>query len=534
MGDTGETYAFDKRGNLITESRFDDHLRAAGLIAQDQRGILSIEIRDPGINLMENAKSTISQGKRPLTLAAKRAISGKSGVSIKGYRDYRGVNVVGAWMWDDELEFGMTTEIDYDEAFQPYRYIRNTLIFVISIALILFTGLSLNLINSRKRMLLLREEAEKLANDTVEMNRVLELEISEREIAEEELWKSRQSLEKAQEIAHLGNWEWDIKTGALAWSDEIYRIFGLKPKEFEASYDSFLNYIHPDDVEAVVRAVNEAVDGKKTYSIEHRVVRHNGSERFVHEQGEVTLNEYGKAFKMVGIVHDITEHKQAELALEKARRETEQALIFNQTILDESPVGISIYDESGQCISANETIGPMIGATREQVLAQDYNFIESWKKSGLYDAAKKALQNDISERLSLSLITTFGKGVSLDCHLVPFVSGGSKYLMFMADDISERVNAENERRKAEEQVHMLLDSTAEAIYGLDLEGNCTFANPACLRMIGYNDMSDIIGKNMHELIHHTRPDGTDYPEKECKIYEAFQDGQGAHVKSWAR
>ncbi len=80
-----------------------------------------------------------------------------------------------------------------------------------------------------------------------------------------------------------------------------------------------------------------------------------------------------------------------------------------------------------------------------------------------------------------------------------------------------------------ELVRLLLDSTAEGIYGIDLEGNCTFANPACARLLGYDDASDLMGKQMHELAHHTRPDGEPYPVEECQIYQAFRQNEGTHV-----
>lgn len=80
----------------------------------------------------------------------------------------------------------------------------------------------------------------------------------------------------------------------------------------------------------------------------------------------------------------------------------------------------------------------------------------------------------------------------------------------------------------EEQIRLLLESTAEAIYGIDLDGNCTFCNPACVRLLGYDSTKDLIGRNMHDLIHHKRPDGSAYPIEECLIYRAFQQGHGTH------
>ena len=80
-----------------------------------------------------------------------------------------------------------------------------------------------------------------------------------------------------------------------------------------------------------------------------------------------------------------------------------------------------------------------------------------------------------------------------------------------------------------EQVRLLLDSTAEAIYGLDMQGNCMFCNSACLRFLGYKDPAELIGKKMHTMMHHSRPDGTPYPSEECRIYLAFRRGEGSHV-----
>lgn len=138
--------------------------------------------------------------------------------------------------------------------------------------------------------------------------------ITARKKAEESLRKSEMGLTEAQRIAHLGNWDWNIGTNELQWSDEIYRIFGLKPQEFGATYEAFLDSVHPDDRESVKKAVSEALYGMP-YSFEHRIVLPDGSIRFVHERGEVTFGESGEPIRMVGTVHDITEQKEAEKAL---------------------------------------------------------------------------------------------------------------------------------------------------------------------------------------------------------------------------
>ena len=82
---------------------------------------------------------------------------------------------------------------------------------------------------------------------------------------------------------------------------------------------------------------------------------------------------------------------------------------------------------------------------------------------------------------------------------------------------------------ADSLVRLLLESTAEGIYGIDMEGCCTFANPACVRLLGYESDADLLGLNMHDLVHHTLPNGDPYPMTECQIYKAFREGCGVHA-----
>lgn len=96
-------------------------------------------------------------------------------------------------------------------------------------------------------------------------------------------------------------------------------------------------------------------------------------------------------------------------------------------------------------------------------------------------------------------------------------------------DITERRRVESELRETDQLVRMLLDSTGEGIYGIDLKGVCTFANPACARLLGFDSSDDLVGKQMHELVHHTRPNGDPYAVEDCQIYRAFWEGQGTHI-----
>src|SRR3990172_13392516 len=156
---------------------------------------------------------------------------------------------------------------------------------------------------------------EQIISELAEMRqRIAELELSQAEhkLSNEGLRKSEASLANAKRIARLGNWDWDIVNDILYWSDEIYHLFGLTPQEFGATYETFLNYVHPEDREFLQRSVDEALHEKKPYAIDHRIVLPEGKIRIVHEHAEVVWDKSGRPLRMTGTVQDVTEHKEAE------------------------------------------------------------------------------------------------------------------------------------------------------------------------------------------------------------------------------
>jgi polar amino acid transport system substrate-binding protein len=140
IGKTGETYAFDRYGKLLSQSRFDEDLRKAGLIAEGQKSILRVSLRDPGGDMTKGFSPSVPRYQQPLTLMAQQATKGKSGLNVAGYRDYRGVPVFGAWLWDDKLGVGLATEIDEADALDPYFTTRAVILTVLGITVLLALG----------------------------------------------------------------------------------------------------------------------------------------------------------------------------------------------------------------------------------------------------------------------------------------------------------------------------------------------------------------------------------------------------------
>ncbi len=156
------------------------------------------------------------------------------------------------------------------------------------------------------------------------------IDISQRKHVEDLLRTSERGLLTAQRLAHLGNWELDIATGELSWSDEIYRIFDIDREAFGASYEAFLTAVHPDDREKVSHAVELSLRGEAPYGIEHRIVRPDGTIRWVHELAELQRDANEQPIRLIGTVHDISERHESLESLRVAG-ETLEAKVAERT-----------------------------------------------------------------------------------------------------------------------------------------------------------------------------------------------------------
>jgi len=145
FGTSGETYAFDRNGLLLSQSRFDDQLKQLGLLTDqpNSRSILTLELRDPQVNLLAGERSQLRRADQPLTRLAASAIEGVSGHDANGYRDYRGVPSVGAWRWLKDYDMGVGTEMDVEEAFRPAYILRRAFRVLMSLLALSAVGIFL-------------------------------------------------------------------------------------------------------------------------------------------------------------------------------------------------------------------------------------------------------------------------------------------------------------------------------------------------------------------------------------------------------
>jgi PAS domain S-box-containing protein len=300
IGDTGESYAFNREGQLVSESRFDRDLVDIGLIQPDQRGILNIEIRDPGGNMVEGFRPSVSRDQQPLTKMAASAIGGNSDSDFDGYNDYRGVPVVGTWTWIEELGLGITTEMDLSEALVSVTRIRQQAYTTISFILILISGITAIFIWNRVNATVARREREKYVQrtDLILKNAtdgILTIDDEQRIVrfnpAAEKIWGYRAEEVVGQEITML--------IPEYARKDHLANVHKFR--------DSHIDGVLMDD-----RGLNLAGQRK------------DGTV-FPAEVG-ISMNESDGAYFYSAFIKDVTKRRQSEKELLEAKSAAEEAL----------------------------------------------------------------------------------------------------------------------------------------------------------------------------------------------------------------
>ncbi len=184
-----------------------------------------------------------------------------------------------------------------------------------------------------------------------------------RQIVEKALKKSQLSLALAQEVGNIGSWDYDIVNDHIAWSDQTYLQFGLKPGEIEPSADTFQKYIHPDDKEKISQAIEDAFNNNAIYSLDVKMIKNDGSEWIMHTQGNVIRDKNGKPIRFIGIQQDITERKNIEKALQQSEEKY-------KSLFEDNLAGVYKSTIDGRILECNNAFVKMFGYTNiDEVLS---------------------------------------------------------------------------------------------------------------------------------------------------------------------
>jgi PAS domain S-box-containing protein len=171
--------------------------------------------------------------------------------------------------------------------------------------------------------------------------------------AVEEMTRSRARLAEAQALAHVGSWEWSMRDNRVAWSEELYRIYGVAPDAFGGTLESYLGLVHPDDLDATKAVLFEALQRKGSFAYSHRIKRPDGETRILETRGEVVDEQQG-ATRLVGSCWDVTEQWKAKADLERT------ASVLKAT-LEATPGGLMVVDSGGKLVAYNQKFLSMWG-----------------------------------------------------------------------------------------------------------------------------------------------------------------------------
>ena len=347
--------------------------------------------------------------------------------------------------------------------------------------------------------------------------------ITERKRAQEELQQSEQRFRLAVHAGRMYAFDWDVVNDVITRSPESTDILHWTSAECDSGRE-FHTRIHPDDREQYDAVEARFSPERPTYQTSFRVLSPDGNITWLEDTGQASFDDQGRLLRVMGVVADITERKKAEEALKKSEEMFSKA--FRQ-----SPMGFSLTSaRDHRYIDVNETFERLSGWRREEVIGRTPLDIGLWvDPAGRVDFAKRVQAEGFVRDMEVRLRTKDGSILIALVAAEVIELKGEPCIIAVAADITARKQAEEARRESEDKLRLLLDSTAEAIYGIDLEHRCTFCNPACLRTLGYESIDEVLGKHMHELIHHTLADGTSLPVQDCRVHRVLGSGEGVHA-----
>jgi PAS domain S-box-containing protein len=282
------------------------------------------------------------------------------------------------------------------------------------------------------------------ARKQTEMERATLLE-SER-IARQNLEVAAQQLQTALHAGRMGTWEYALRTGAVTWSPGLEAIHGFAPGTFPGTFEAFRNEIHPEDRDTVLQAIADAAEQRRDHHIEYRIVRADGTVRWVEGRGQLFLDASQQPERMVGVCADITERKQAEERFRMA--------------VDAAPAAMLMVDQRGMIVLTNALTEQFLGYTRDEIIGQPLDRLVPPRFRERHPEYRKEFFSEPRQRpmgagRELYALRKDGVEVPVEIGLSPIQTHEGMFVLAAVTDITERKQIEAQRAE-------LLDREREA------------------------------------------------------------------------
>ncbi|CAM4268416.1 PAS domain S-box protein [Zobellia nedashkovskayae] len=338
------------------------------------------------------------------------------------------------------------------------------------------------------------------------------IDITDRLLSQKKVAINTEKMNEAQSLAHVGSWFWNLKTGERNWSDEFYRICGLPPGDAQLSEETAFNFIHPDDRQVTKESVDFAIENATVYSDNVRIVRADGTVRYITAHGKTSYDASGKPLEWFGTIQDITEQKEIEQRLE-------ENLAKNKALLNALPDMMFILDHEGKFLDS-------YAPEPEKLFASPNGLIGGYINELLPDHIAKAVRKGMDKTIEtgeLQFVEYDFNGENgrqfYEGRIVPL--GKNKLLTIIRDITQERAIEDilYVRNRA-------LGATASGIIICDTQKPdfpIIYGNEAFTRITGYEKV-DFMGKNCRFL------QDEDKDQNEIKIMSvAIEKGEACRV-----
>ena len=304
--------------------------------------------------------------------------------------------------------------------------------------------------------------------------------------------RSEERLRISQRIAHIGSWDWDVASGRLDCSEELCRIFAIPFAEAPASYQGFLTLLPREGRDAVAAAVEEALTGEDSYAVEYTLVRPDGGERFVSEVGEVFRDAMGTPLRVVSVVHDVTDRKEAESALFFEKR--------YRGLIENLPQRIYLKDCNSVYLSCNSSFASELGLEPGEVFGKtDYDLFAAPLAQKRQEDDEKVMAAGTTEERDEQRERD---GAWVSKALIPLKDDNGRVygVLGVLTDITFRKRAEEQLKESEERFRTTFEQAAVGICHLALSGTLIRINRRFCDILGYTQ-EELLGWNLEHTVH---------------------------------
>jgi PAS domain S-box-containing protein len=327
----------------------------------------------------------------------------------------------------------------------------------------------------------------------------------------------RAVLDRAEQLAQTGSWEWDLDSNVLLWSDNMFRLVGLEVGEITPTPEYIAGRIHADDRDGAAQHLDSARQDGSLPDVTFRMTLPDGSVRSLRSFSTIAERHEGRPSRLIGSVQDIT-----ELAAEQ--RQTAESLRLLETLQLSAPVGVAFVDCDFRIVRINQTLAEVngsspeaqIGCTIEELVPDVWSQMEPVYRSVLEtgeSVVNVAVEREGTETQDRRLWLASYYRVSIDDEVIG--------LGIVVVDITERAETEHFRS-------IVMDTMMEGLYALDGEGRLAFMNATASKILGWSE-DELRGKSMHAAVHFQHADGSARSEEECELLKVRTEGRSVRM-----